>query len=64
MFDVLVYNAKTMQDVVYRNAIPKSDAKRLVKNLKKNGYKAQLVTSKGQRDENFFNIEKPETDEE
>ncbi len=45
--DVLVYNEKTYSNQVYRNAIPKKDAKKLMKELRQKGFKVQMVTSKG-----------------
>ena len=62
MFDVLVYNANTAQNAVYRNGIPKSDAKKLVKELRKKGFKAQFVTSKGKA-EIEISLERTEPEE-
>jgi len=62
MFDVLVYNDKTMTNSVYRNGIPKSEAKKTVKELKKNGFKAQLVTSKGEKETVSLSIPEVEND--
>ena len=48
MFDVLVYNENTFQNVTYRTGLKKSDAKKVVKELRKLGKKVQLKTSKGE----------------
>jgi hypothetical protein len=48
--DVLVYNPKTFRNEVYKNGITKSDAKKLMKELRQKGFKPQLVTCKGTKE--------------
>lgn len=47
MFDVLVYNENTFQNVTFRTGLSKKQAKELVKDLRKQGKKAQLKSAKG-----------------
>lgn len=62
MFDVLVYNENTFQNVVYRNGVSKSEAKKTIKELRKAGKKCQLKSSKGEAQ--TVDIALPEQDEE
>lgn len=47
LFDVMVFNTKTLSDSVYRTALTKRDAKKLVNELKSKGFKSHAVTSRG-----------------
>lgn len=47
MFDVLVYNENTFSNVTYRSGLTKKQAKELVKELRKQGKKAQIKSAKG-----------------
>lgn len=64
VFDVLVFDARTGQNKVFRNQIKKHLAKDLVKDLREKGFKAQLVTSKGQTAESVIEIPEDEEVEE
>ncbi len=63
LFDVLVHDPKKLQDVVYRSGLVKSDAKKMVKELKQKGHKAQLATSKN-RSEAGISLEEQTDSEE
>lgn len=54
LFDVLVHDAKKLQDVVFRGGLVKSDAKKLVKELREKGHKAQLATCKNRAEANIL----------
>lgn len=58
LFDVVVTDGRTLENRVFRNGIQKSDAKKIIKELRGKGFKAQLVTCKGQVSES--NVEIPE----
>lgn len=60
--DVLVYNPKTFRNEVFKNAIQKGDAKKLMKELRHKGFKVQLVTCKGAKETTEITI--PENDSE
>lgn len=63
LFDVVVTDGVKIG--TFRHGISKSDAKKIVKELKKKGYKAQLVTNKGRQVEMVtIDTEATEDDEE
>lgn len=49
LFDVMVFDAKRMQDVVYQSSVVKRDAKKLMKELQSKGFKSHVLTSKPNR---------------
>lgn len=59
LYDVVV--TKGVENHTFRNGISKGDAKKLVKELRKQGWKAQLVTCKGIKE--TFSIEPQNSDE-
>lgn len=63
LFDVLVHDTKKLQDVVFRGGLVKSDAKKLVRELRERGHKAQLATAKN-RAEGNISLEEAVTSEE
>lgn len=62
LFDVMVYDTKRMQDVVYRSALPKGKAKKLMKELREKGFKSQLLTARN-RVESGMEIEETQVDD-
>lgn len=53
LFDVMVYDAKRMQDVVYRASVMKREAKKLVEELKKKGFKSHSLTARNRTESNL-----------
>lgn len=62
-FDVVVTDGNTLQNKVFRNGVGKKEAKKLVKELRQKGFKAQFVTSKGEQQESSIDTQEPEGDE-
>ena len=63
LFDVMVHDTKRLTDVVYRSGLTKRDAKKLVKELQKKGFKSHALTSRNSREESGLQIEDSSTDE-
>ena len=62
LFDVMVYDTKRMQDVLYRASLVKRDAKKLMKDLQKKGFKSQVLTARPNRIESEIRIEQATQD--
>lgn len=62
LFDVMVYDDKRMQNMVYRTGLVKRDAKNLAKQLQQKGFKSHVLTSRGNREQSDIRIEEPEVD--
>lgn len=61
LFDVVITDGVKVG--TFRHGISKSDAKKIVKDLRKKGYKAQLVTCKDKEKE-IISIQEESSDEE
>jgi hypothetical protein len=62
LFDVMVYDDKRMQNVVYRAGLVKRDAKNLSKELQQKGFKSHVLTSRANREPANIRIDEPEPD--
>lgn len=61
LYDVVV--TKGVENHTFRNGISKGDAKKLVKELRKQGWKAQLVTCKGVKETASLEVSENDEDE-